>query len=422
MYAEFRRIVQLIRENDYATTWLEASEDDIWIQYMTHENWEELGRDMSNNTRLEKVKLHNDALNDQKMTSLFRGLTRSSSIDELHLWDNELSVAAVRSMVPFLQNANNLYSLNLDDNDLQSEGFNLLLRALCDSPIRRLDCCNCGIESIEIDSENKPKHLKQLYLEDNLINAAGCREIAKLLRGEDSTLKELHLDDNQIDDDGVEILVDALQRNTSLKNIYLGGNNKISKQGQLMLLKLVSDVSSIEATLQSNHTLNEIQIIYGTSGTEDARIISEAINLALENTSKSLDDCFDRNSLERAKVIHTQLYSAIRAKLASILGVTSSVFSEIDPLHLPEVLALVGRHHGQGELYIALKSSITGVISTVNRKECLKQRIAEQRAIMVECRTNIEAAEAEIAAIEAAEVHVLDAVSDDSRSNKRRRS
>ena len=58
----------------------------------------------------------------------------------------------------------------------------------------------------------------------------------------------------------------------------------------------------------------------------------------------------------------------------------------------------------------------------MNRKECLKLQIAEQKTIMVECQTKIEAAEAEIAAIEAADVHGMDAVSDDSRSSKRRRS
>ena len=99
-------------------------------------------------------------------------------------------------MVPFLQNANNLTKLDLDHNNIQSEGFNILFRALSDSPIERLCCNNCGIESIVIDNEHRPEHLKQLYLDGNSINAAGCREIAKLLQGEDATLTELHLVDN----------------------------------------------------------------------------------------------------------------------------------------------------------------------------------------------------------------------------------
>ncbi len=75
-------------------------------------------------------------------------------------------------------------------------------------------------------------------------------------------------------------------------------------------------------------------------------------------------------------MIQTQLNSKRRAELAALQGVNHSVYSEINPLHLPEVLALVGRHHGQKELYIALKSSIAGVISTVNREQCIEAQMA----------------------------------------------
>ena len=423
-------LLRRIGENDPNTDAFDVTEvkaiDIDYIFRTAAEDWEDIGRDISHNTYLKRLAIYNE--NDHKMSYFFRGLTRSNSIEEVHLDDNGLSAAGVRSMVPLLQNASNLTRLDLDGNNIQSEGFNMLLRVLRDSPIERLDCDGCDIASIEIDTEHIPKHLRTLSLSENNISSNGCRELAKLLQGGDATLRYLLLDNNKIDDEGVEILVNALKTNTSLKTLSLEGNNKISKQGQLMLLKLVGDISSIEATLQSNHTLNKIKITSETSGTEDfpfetsdkdARIISEAIDLVLDSTPSFVK----RNRrFEREKLLHTQLHSATRAKLGRLQGVTSSVFSEIDPLHLPEVLALVGRRHGQGELYVTLKSSIAGVISTVNRKECLKQLIAEQRAIMVECRTKIEAAKAEIAAIEAAEVHGMDAVSDEFRSNKRRRS
>ena len=70
----------------------------------------------------------------------------------------------------------------------------------------------------------------------------------------------------------------------------------------------------------------------------------------------------------------TSSHDGNRAELAELQGVRHSVYSEINPLHLPEVLSLVGLNYGQGELFVALKSSIAGVLSTVNRKECLKQR------------------------------------------------
>ena len=152
----------MIREDDIDTTELAEFGDRNYIQNFTDENWEQLGRDISNNTHFKKLELYDEALDDHKISSLFRGMTRSSSITELSLCSNGLGAAAARSMVPFLQNANNLYSLDLDNNNIQSEGFNLLFRALRDSPIKRLDCGYCGIESIQIDTKKIPRQLKSL--------------------------------------------------------------------------------------------------------------------------------------------------------------------------------------------------------------------------------------------------------------------
>ena len=76
-----------------------------------------------------------------------------------------------------------MYSLNLHGNNLQSEGFNLLIRALSDSPIERLLVNRCDIEYIEIDIEHAPRYLEFLVLSGNDINADVCREVAKLLQG-----------------------------------------------------------------------------------------------------------------------------------------------------------------------------------------------------------------------------------------------
>ena len=90
------------------------------------------------------------------------------------------------------------------------------------------------------------------------------------------------------------------------------------------------------------------------------------------------------------------------------------MYSEINPLHLPEVLALVSEAHGQGELYIALKSSIAGVISTVNRRECIQQ----QRAYHA---TKLEQLDAELAAMDDAARGAVEVESEEPRRSKRRR-
>ena len=127
----------------------------------------------------------------------------------------------------------------------------------------------------------------------------------------------------------------------------------------------------------------------------------------------------NNNSDGEEKLIEFQLNSKRRAEFARLQGINNSIYSEIDPLHVPEVLALVGRHHGQEELYLALKSSLAGLASTVNKKEFLKQQIAEKRGEITKLAQEIKAAEADIAKIESAEGQ-LDKGSECSPSKKRR--
>ena len=358
--------LQRIRENDALTKKLFAWGRVSFIHDIDDREWEQLGRDISNNSHMKRVEFFDDALNDHKMSFLFRGLTRSSSITNMDLVENGLSVGGVRCMVPFLQNANNLHSLNLRGNNLQSEGFNLLFRALSDNPIEKLFCNDCGIESIEINSEHIPRNLKMLRLADNSIDADGCCELVKLLQGGDSILNSLNLRNNKIDDEGVAILVDALKNNTSLGELILEKNTSMSIQGRIKLLKLVNDVSSIKATLRSNHTLKHLWVGPYNEEKQIQTLISIATHINSDESSPE--------AAGREKVIWTQLNTETRAKLAELQGVSQSLYSEIDPLHLPEVLSLVGHHHGHEELYLALKASIAGALSTVNRKECILQR------------------------------------------------
>eukprot|EP00984_Skeletonema_dohrnii_P009227 scaffold3521_cov151-Skeletonema_dohrnii-CCMP3373.AAC.9 len=329
---------------------------------------------------------------------------------ELYHNNTTFGVSSVRSMVTFLQNANNLVVLNLNDNYLRSEGFNVLFRTLSNSPIKELYCGGCGIESIEIGNNYIPQHLKFLQLGNNSISTDGCRAIAKLLQvGNDATLTTLWLFHNKIDDDGVEILVDALQSNTSLKTLNLRENNGISDQGKISLLRLVIDISSIGATLQSNHTLHNIGISSLSSSMH--RLIQHTVAVNQGFVS-------DPESVGREKVIETQLHSETRAALCRLQDVDHSVFSEIDPLHLPEILSLIAQRHRHGEFYTALSSSIVTLFSTVNRKKCIQQQMEYHAAKAAEHRNKVEELGAELAAIEVAEGNV-DRL--DSQSNKRRR-
>jgi len=384
----------------------------------TEEAWELLGRDVAGNEYLREIQLtptaeYNDradtgVLNDQNMTSLFRGLTRSDSLREMYLRQNAFGVGGIQAMVPFLQNSSNIRCLNILGNNIKSEGFRLLWSALRDSPIETLWCGWCGVENIEIDDEHIPKRLENLNLCGNSINPDGCRELTKLLLKEDTTLQDLHLRENNIDDEGVEILVNALRNNTSLIRLSLDANEKISKKGIGLMLRLVNDISSIKATLQSNHTLIMFGRGFGDMHDDDApkNSIRHKLGTALDINRNWMGKQDLAAEAGQKKVISTQLNSKERTSLCYLQEVdicNEALYSEINPLHLPEVLAMVGRHHGQSELYVALVSSIAGLFSTVNRKKFLQDRVEHHLSIIQEHTATVETLRTEIAAIEEAE-------------------
>eukprot|EP00985_Skeletonema_marinoi_P023696 scaffold15914_cov140-Skeletonema_marinoi.AAC.16 len=217
-------------------------------------------------------------------------------------------------------------------------------------------------------------------------------------------------------------------------------NEGIFAEGRKLCLKLVNDVSSITATLHSNHTLTSLDVEdMNPDGSFDADDeIQRHINMATKisrNNVNSWNNVSNPEAAGREKVIKTQLHSEIRAELCRLQGVHQSLYSEIDPLHMPEVLSLIGRHHDQGELYLALKSSIMTIFSTVNIKKFIQQQrahhaaivakhaaiVAEHAAIVAEHRNKIEELDAKLTSMDEA-VEVNEGSNElEHRSNKRRR-
>lgn len=219
----FENLLQRVTENDPRITEIDSR---YWyreyIRNMTDDDWERTGHNLNNNTHLQELTLCDGVLNDQKMTSLFGGLTGSNSIERIELRHNEFGAEGVRNMVPLLQNASNLKYLDVTQNNIGSEGFNLLLRALSSSPIETLYSWECGIESIAIDDEHVPKQLTALSLANNNIDTVGCRQLARLLRGVSSTLTFLSINENNIQSEGINSLWSAL-RDSPIKTLSCCG-------------------------------------------------------------------------------------------------------------------------------------------------------------------------------------------------------
>jgi len=79
-----------------------------------------------------------------------------------------------------------------------------------------------------------------------------------------------------------------------------------------------------------------------------------------------------------------------------------TLFGQINPLHLPEVFSLKIRFHGHGELYnsLPLRSSIVVLLSTADRKLCIKQDLSYHLAKAEAHAARAEELRVELAAIE----------------------
>ena len=409
----FLNNLRRMRDNDPTVTRLVADGSFAFIQDMTDDGWEQFGRDVSNSNHLDDLQF-TQCLDDHNMSFLFRGLTRSSSIETFSAAGNEFGFNGVQSMVPFLQNANNLVDLDINYNDITSEGFNLLFRALRDSPIKGLHACHCGLDSIKIDDAYVPNNLLSLFLFGNNINADGCRQIAKLLQRENATLKELLLGHNKIDDEGISIIANALRTNTSLTMMNLNKNERITIEGMKLLLKLLNDISSIKATLQSNHTLQGIICDDSFEGTDVVRKLKRILQI-------------NKNGAGREKVICTQLDSKLRAEMCSLQGLEHSgkPLTEIGPLLLPEVLEIVGKHHGLSGFYESFRTSVADLLTTINREVWLQQeieKISQEIDVLAAKRLELEKQRAAFG-VEVAEIRQQSAAvaNDGSHSSKRPR-
>jgi len=97
----------------------------------------------------------------------------------------------------------------------------------------------------------------EINLSDNNIGRDGCAILADLLKEEGSPLKCLKLKQNEIDDTCISLLVDGLRNNNTLTTLDISLNSRITSTGWKYLLDLVCNITDINSTYQSNHTIED---------------------------------------------------------------------------------------------------------------------------------------------------------------------
>ena len=212
--------------------------------------------------------------------------------------------------------------------------------------------------------------------------------IGKLLQKEGSHLQLLGLSSIGMRDEESELLANSLKSNTSLVCLGLMDND-IKEEGHIAFLKLLNDVSSIDGTYNSNHALSRLFLPKYTNATIEK--MKNHIHFAIGINQRHRGNSHEAG---REKIIETQLNSNTRMELCHLQGIDysyGSIFADIDPIILPEVLALVGGKYGQNEMYRMLLATAPDLATVVNRKDLLKQTIAKNAAMIAENKAMIAA-------------------------------
>ena len=400
-HVKYRIRINRIRTNDPET-------DKLFVEWRDATKfsdlaWRLLGRYIAKNTHLKNITITN-SLCDSKASMLFSELGGSSSLKTLNLCASPFGTTGVRSMVPFLQNCQDLSNIDLSySNHINTAAFEVLVNALDGKSVKKITLNNCYIDDVSALGNVTLPHLEELnlndnsiqnignisaledytnlktfYLSGNNIGIDGCRAIAHLLPKEDSSLKWLDLNNNDINNEGAEIIANSLKHNNKLKILHLVGSNKITEIGYKAFLKVLTNVSSIENTYNnSNHTLTDLSLplLTLTRTMNERRPIWRHIRNML-----SINEGI---SAGKEKIIHYQLNSSNRTELSDLQGITcpthNSLFAQIDPVVLPDVLSLVGRHCSQNDMYCALVATASDLMSLVNEPLAIKEQIEKKK-------------------------------------------
>ena len=377
---ELRDDIDKIRNNDPTKDYFTLTFENNSLSLT---GWKLIGRYIASNTHLKGLD--------------FSGIY--PNMNDLSYFFSELQPGSLSST-----NLKHIHMVTID-NTFGTKCFDIMMRALSGGPIENVTLENENIDSIAVLDEVELPHLQDLclsgnkivctsgiekclaletlYLNGNPINLSGCVGIAKLLESS-STLKEFVLGNNSFGDEGADMLASSLKHNNTLYLLEMDEKMNMTEKGRVSFLKLLCDISSIKRTYNSNHTLTDV---LGIASSKD-HMVQKYIDLSAEKN----ETMNEAHAISRSKVIEFQLNSEKREDLHRLQGIEycySSIFAEIDPLVLPDVLALVGREHGQTELFRMLVNSVSDLFSTVNRKMIVKQKIAEKEDAMASLKTQM---------------------------------
>lgn len=181
-------------------------------------------------------------------------LTVSFNADNLQLKYHERyfesSIDDIVNLSRALSKLPKLRTLTLRGNKMNGEKLRILVQALYQSRIKKLDLSFCGIDSIAIQPlalflcENENHVLEYLELRGNFISGAGIKSLASGLAFFKGVLKYLGLSRNPVEVDGADAIVDVICKSQNIEYIDLS-SCELGPEGVNAILRLVKETTSL---------------------------------------------------------------------------------------------------------------------------------------------------------------------------------
>ncbi|KAJ7994908.1 hypothetical protein DPEC_G00254390 [Dallia pectoralis] len=171
--------------------------------------------------------LRSNNISDEGIRKLIERGIQCKSFQKIALFNNRLTDACTQHLAHLLKMKQNFLALRLGNNNITAAGAEQLAEGLrLNRSLRFLGLWgnsigDKGTEAIANALKNS-QTLVWLSLVDNGVGSTGACAIATLIKN--STLEELWLTKNCITRAGVEFIVQALESNTSVKAVWLRGN------------------------------------------------------------------------------------------------------------------------------------------------------------------------------------------------------
>ena len=284
----------------------------------TGEDWIRLGRAVGQNSNVIVLRVYaddegqeddgNPIITTEVQDAFCAGLAQNRSIEVFISNSIDYTSGRIKNMGPFFSHNANLVEIKLngctmDPGDIRSLTEAIKERGKNVKTIRSFTYSSAEVSPSQIsalmDLSKTCTHLESLRLTRFRTSSdlSSCQAIATFLMSKKCMLKTLNLHKNPINDAGCMIITESLRINRRLKQLWINesrlsnDNDDITGQGFASFIPVVCDASSIDSTLNSNHTLELVNTRW------DKRVPRELLDILEMNRNR------DKSTVAKLKVL-----------------------------------------------------------------------------------------------------------------------